>query len=127
MSEMTENKKKMLKELIEQLHAGASPQEVKEGFKQVLEGISPLEIAKVEQELIKEGVPIEEIQRLCDVHLVVFREQLEKQRLETAPENLINILMEEHKILLQLLEKLGIIVNSVQQAEDISHVSEGIT
>ena len=49
---MTENKKRMLKELIRQLYAGASPQEVSERFKQVLEGISPLEIAQIEQELI---------------------------------------------------------------------------
>jgi len=127
MNEITENKKRMLKDVIMQLHAGFSPQEVKERFRQVLEGISPLEIAKIEEELIKEGMPREEIQRLCDVHLVVFREQLEKQKLETTPENPINILMEEHKILLQLLEKLGTIVNSVQQAEDVSYVGEDIT
>jgi len=127
MSELAENKKRMLKELIKQLHAGASPRGVKERFKQVLEGISPLEIAKIEQELIKEGVPREEIQRLCDVHLAVFREQLEKQKLGITSENPINILMEEHKILLQLLEKLGTIVNSVQKAGDASYVSGDVT
>ena len=107
-----------------QLHAGASPEEVKERFKQVLEGITPSEIAKLEQELIEEGMPREEIQRLCDVHLAVFREQLEKQRLEATPENPTTILTEEHKILLQLLEKLNTIVNRVQQAKDAKHVSE---
>ena len=127
MSGLTGNKKRMLKELIKQLHAGASPQEVKERFKQLLEGISPLEIAKIEQELIKEGVPREEIQGLCDVHLAVFREQLEKQKLEIPLEHPINILMEEHKILLRLSEKLNTIANRVQQAGDISYVSEDIT
>jgi len=127
MNEITENKKRMLKKVIMQLHAGFSPQEVKERFRQVLEGVSPLEIAKIEEELIKEGMPREEIQSLCDLHLAVFREQLEKQKLETPPENPISILMEEHKILLELLEKLGTIVNSVQQAEDVSYVGEDIT
>jgi len=127
MNEITGNKKRMLKKVIMQLHAGFSPQEVKERFRHVLEGISPLEIAKIEEELIKEGMPREEIQSLCDLHLAVFREQLEKQKLETPPENPISILMEEHKILLELLEKLGTIVNSVQQAEDVSYVGEDIT
>jgi len=127
MNEITENKKRMLRDVIMQLHAGFSPQEVKERFRQVLEGVSPLEIAKIEEELIKEGMPREEIQRLCDVHLAVFREQLEKQKLETTPENPISILMEEHKILLQLLEKLSTIVNSVQRARDVSYVSEDVT
>ncbi|MCP8303995.1 MAG: DUF438 domain-containing protein [archaeon] len=47
---LNENKKELLKELIRQLHAGASPQEVKERFKRVLEGVSPMEIAKIEGE-----------------------------------------------------------------------------
>jgi len=120
-------KKKMLKELMKQLHAGAQPSEVKERFKQVLGSVSPLEIAQIEEELIKEGLPREEIQRLCDVHLAVFREQLEKQKPEIAPENPINILMEEHKILLQILEKLSILSNRVQQAKDASYLGEEIS
>jgi len=82
---MSEDKKRILKEILKQLHAGVPPQEVKEKFKQVLEGVSSEEIAKIEQELVNEGMPREEIQRLCDVHLAVFREQLEKQKTETAP------------------------------------------
>jgi len=126
-SELVEDKKKILKELMRQLHAGASPIEVKEKFRQVLEGVSPLEIAKIEEELIREGLPREEIQRLCDVHLAVFREQLEKQKPEVTPENPINILLEEHKILLQLLEKLSTLSSRVQQAKDASSIGEEIS
>jgi len=127
MSELTENKKRMLKELMKQLHAGASPSEVKEEFRQVLEGVSPLEIAKIEEELIKEGLPREEIQRLCDVHLAVFREQLEKQKPEIKPESPVNILMEEHKVLLRILEKLSTLTSRVQQAHDASRIGEEIS
>jgi len=116
----------MLREIISQLHAGIPPQKVKERFKQFLEGISSEEIAKIEQELVNEGMPREELQRLCDVHLAVFSEQLEKQQLKVPPEHPLGILMEEHKILLQLLEKLNTMVNSVQQAEDVRYVSEDI-
>jgi len=126
MKEMIENKKNMLKELIAQLHAGIPPLEVKERFKQVLERASPLEISKIEQKLIEEGMPREEIQRLCDVHLAVFREQLEKQKLDMPVGHPISILMEEHKIMLQLSQKLGTIANKVQQASDISYVSDEI-
>jgi len=121
---MTKNKKNMLKELIKQLHAGVSPQEVKEKFKQVLEDVSALEISKIGQELIEEGMPREEIQRLCDIHVAVFREQLERQKLDIPLGHPITILMEEHKIMLRLAENLGIIANKVHQASDISHVSD---
>lgn len=62
------------------MHAGIPPREVKERFKQVLAGVRPKEIAKIEQKLVNEGVPKEELQRLCNVHLAVFSEQLEKQQ-----------------------------------------------
>jgi len=123
-SELSAHKKRMLKELITQLHAGVPPQEVKERFRQVLEGVSPLEIAKIEQDLVNEGTPREEIQRLCDVHMAVFREQLEKQKLEVSLEHPCNILVEEHKILLQLSEKLNTISNKVQQKSDVKQLKQ---
>jgi len=126
MNEMSEDKKKMLKEIIRQLHAGASPQEVKERFRQVLESVSSLEIAKIEEELIKEGMPREEIQKLCDVHMAVFREQLEKQKLNVPMDHPINILMEEHKIMLQITEKLNAITNNIQKISDKSHADDEI-
>jgi hypothetical protein len=126
MNEMTEDKKKMLKGIIKQLHAGASPQEVKERFRQVLESVSSLEIAKIEEELIKEGMPREEIQKLCDVHMAVFREQLEKQKLTVPIDHPINILMEEHKIMLQITEKLKAEANQIQKMTDKTHVADEI-
>jgi len=120
-------RREMLKELIRQLHAGASPQEVKERFKQVLEGLSALEIAKIEEELIGEGISREEIQRLCEVHLAVFREQIERQREAVSIENPVHILREEHRILLGIAGKLGTIVNNIKRAEDKSGLDEKMT
>jgi len=128
------DRKEKLKEIIKQLHAGADPQKIREKFKQVLEGVSPLEISKIEQELIEEGVPREEIQRLCEVHLAVFREQLEKQKLTVPAGHPINILMEEHKIMLQLSERLVDIAKKIKgkdylteidgEMEQLRHISE---
>lgn len=124
MTEISEEKKRMLKELISQLHAGVPPHEVKEKFKQFLQSVDPLEISKIEQELIREGMPREEIQRLCEVHLAVFKEGLEEQKMEVPLGHPVNILKEEHEILLQISEKLNNIANMIQQASDMSHVSE---
>lgn len=126
MGETAENRKKMLKEIIGRLHAGAPPEEAKEKFRQVLENISPIEIANVEEELIREGLPREEIQRLCDVHLAIFRERLEKQRLDAPPGHPINILMEEHKIMLQIAEKLKGLSSRIQQISDKSYIANEI-
>ncbi len=121
-------KKKLLKEIITQLHSGKSPEELKTKFRQVLENTTPEDIAKIEQELVEEGMPREEILSMCDVHLAVFREQLEQQKPKTpAPaESAINVLMEEHKILQQRLEKLRGIVSSVQKASSFEEVNNEI-
>ena len=121
---MTEDRKSVLKEILRLLHAGAQPQDVKEKFKQFLQTISPLEISRIEQELMREGMSREEIQRLCDVHMAVFREQLEKQKLNIPPDHPLNILMEEHKIMLQLAGKLTATANKIQQSGDASCIEE---
>ncbi len=110
----------MLKELIKQLHAGAAPQEVKQKFKQTLGTTSPLEISQIEQELVQEGMPREEIHRLCDVHLLVFQEQLENQKTEAPPANPIHILTEEHKIMLQLLDMTTTTLARIQPVQNPS-------
>lgn len=114
----------MLKEMIKQLHAGASPNEVKEKFGHVLESTSSQEIAEIEQELVKEGMPREELQRLCDVHMAVFSEQLAKQRFQVAPDHPIGILTEEHRIMLQLSERLSVIAKMAQEACDSVYVGD---
>ncbi|MGB9834203.1 MAG: DUF438 domain-containing protein [bacterium] len=108
MSEFFGGKKGVLKELIKRLHRGESPEEIKEKFKQVFSSVSATEIAQVEEELIREGLPREEVQRLCEVHLAVFKESLEEASAEGG--HPLFILMEEHRVLLDFQEKLlGII------------------
>jgi len=81
MSELINNREyrqKVLKELIKELHDGKSVDEVKARFAELIEGVSASEISEMEQTLIREGMPVEEIQRLCDVHADVFRGSIEE-------------------------------------------------
>lgn len=72
-----EYRQKVLKELIRELHDGKTVEDVKERFDNLIRGISSREIAEMEQALVMEGMPIEEIQRLCDVHAAVFKGSIE--------------------------------------------------
>jgi PAS domain S-box-containing protein len=123
---MSEEKKRILKEIIKQLGDGVQPNEVKSRFKQVLDGTSSEDIARIEQELVKEGMPRQELQRLCDVHLAVFGEQVQGQELHLASGHPISILIEEHKILLERAEKLGRIVKMVEEACDSVYVGDAL-
>lgn len=67
-----------MKNLIRQLHQGRSPEEVKAEFARITHGISGDEIARLESELVREGMPASDIQSMCDVHAAVFADQLEE-------------------------------------------------
>jgi len=110
--------------MIKRLHEGESPELIKKEFKELLKQITPDEIARVEEELIKEGMPREEIHKLCDVHLALFQESLEKEK-PLAPEgHPIHTLMEEHKILLKFSEELKNILNKLKTMKDFESSDE---
>ena len=71
------NKKDRLKELILDLHKGVDEAKVKEEFKKEFSNVSSFEISQLEQNLIQEGMPISEVQRLCNVHADVFEGSIE--------------------------------------------------
>jgi len=123
---LAEEKKALIKEAIRQLHAGVPAEQVKEEFRDVLEKVDSSEIAKIEEELIKEGVKREEMRKLCDVHMAIFREQLEKQQPNLEPSQPIRILMEEHKIMLKMTEQLISLANKVSKVNDMRYISEEI-
>jgi hypothetical protein len=74
-----EEKQAALKEIIKALHAGEDMAVLKQRFSQLISGVEASEIAKMEQALMDEGLPAEEIKRLCDVHVEIFKEALEEQ------------------------------------------------
>jgi len=117
------DKKEMLKDLIKALHAGASPDELKQRFRDVLKGTGPTDIAQIEEELVAEGMPREEIQRLCDLHLAVFRESLEGEQASAPAGHPIHILMQEHDLLLQSAEELKNLAQGMSAAKSSSYAA----
>ncbi len=117
-----EKKKKILKEMIKKLHLGAKPDDLKAQFGEVLKGVNSTDIAEIEEELIKEGMQREEIQRLCEIHLALFKESLEKEKPLAPSGHPINTLMEEHKILLDFTDKLKNIANKIKKSEDFTRI-----
>lgn len=117
-------RKEILKELIRKLHSGVPPEDVKKEFRTHVGDVSPFEIAQIEEELIKEGISREEILKLCDVHLAMFQESLEKES-SIAPEgHPVYILMEEHRMLIDFAGKLREVVKGIlQEGKDQQKIS----
>lgn len=109
MSELINNREyrqEMLKEVIRELHKGKSVDEVKQKFKEVIDGITHTELSAIEQQLIKEGLDVKEVQRLCDVHAAVFRESLEQvKKPETIPGHPVHTFKEENRAIEKLINE----------------------
>lgn len=91
MSEVINNREyrqKVLKEIIHELHAGKPVEEVKARFEKLIQGVSAKEISEMEGALIMEGLPVEEVQRLCDVHAAVFKGSIEEIHRQENPEDM---------------------------------------
>lgn len=73
----SEYRQNVIRELLLELHQGKSVDEVKAKFAAAFDGVSATEISEAEQALIEGGMPVEEVQRLCDVHAAVFRDSLQ--------------------------------------------------
>jgi uncharacterized protein len=79
MSELIDNRTqrvRTLKTIIKNLNAGAPQDEIRQRLKELVCQTDYSEIMTMEQELIAEGMPVSEIQSMCDLHSQVTREVL---------------------------------------------------
>jgi DUF438 domain-containing protein len=111
------DRKVVLKEIIHRLHDGAEPDDMKKQFGEFLKKTTAAEISMAEEELIREGVPREQIQKLCDLHLAIFKESIEQKQLDVPAGHPIHALLEEHRILQSTAEELWGIVSSLSPGD----------
>lgn len=118
-----EYRQKILKELITQLHNGKSVEEVKGRFAAVFGGVSAEEIAQAEQALIKNGLPVSEIQRLCDVHAAVFKGSIEEIHQPSDPSEIAghpaNTMKRENRAIEKLIAEIRKVIDQSSGKKDV--------
>ncbi|TVQ23758.1 MAG: DUF438 domain-containing protein [Spirochaetaceae bacterium] len=99
---MNEQAVSTLKAIIKELHANpdADRSELARRFKSAAVHVSAVDIATAEQEAIEEGIPLESVRKLCDVHLDLFTDEAQRSRAELPPGHPLVILYSEHDTLL---------------------------
>ena len=113
--ENPQTKEELLKSYIQRLNNGEDLEKIREEFILNFESVSVHDIINVEQGMINDGTPVEDVQRLCDLHSALFHgrteeeiyleeEQKEKSFLDEA--HPINILKSENRALEKILLKL---------------------
>jgi len=98
----------MLGHIIGELHDGGDLATARAKFVQAVGDIDAGEIASMEEEMIRGGLPVSEVQRLCDVHVGAFRDALDrKQELAPAPGHPVHTYMADNKVIAGLATQLA--------------------
>lgn len=124
MSELINNsteRKKRLKELILKLHTGESQEAVRQ---QLLESLSQIpygEVVEVEQELISEGLPAEEVLKLCDAHSSVLEGNIDLSSSKKIPEgHPVDVMIHENSELKKVALEIDILLNEISVDSELN-------
>lgn len=110
-----EKRKEVLKEVIFKLHQGQSVESLVETYGDVIQNASAGEISNAEREMIAEGIPVQDIQRLCDVHVAVFRRALDEvPSPESQPGHPVYTFRTENEVIGRLLETIAELLDELK-------------
>jgi len=122
MSELIDNRAqrvRTLKGIIKRLHAGEAPDAVRSSLKELVCQTDYSEVMAMEQELIADGMPVEEIQSMCDLHSQVTREVLvQLAPAPLAPGHPLDTFRRENEALREVIARLQQAMNRVLETAD---------
>ena len=122
MGELTDDlrkRKDLLKHMILQLHKGEAPVMVKSRLAELLGSIPYDEVVEVEQELIAEGLPMEEVLKFCDIHQMVLEGKIDPGMAKQIPEgHPVDTFMKENRELEKVIHELDDLFGQIKIKKD---------
>lgn len=92
---MTEERNELLKSYLRRLGSGEDLEAVRADFVKNFRDVDASEIMRAEQDLLKSGTPLEEVQKLCDVHSALFHGATREEKIANAEKAVEDSLMKK--------------------------------
>ncbi len=109
------SKVETLRSVILDLHKGVPLEQVKAKFDGTIEGLEEDDIVRMEQQLVNEGMDPAEIQKLCDLHVGVVKDALDRKEERTAPPgHPVHTYMEENKRIAGITSGIGEVLGQLR-------------
>ncbi|MHB9054588.1 MAG: DUF438 domain-containing protein [Paludibacteraceae bacterium] len=122
MSELINNshsRKERLKELLLKIHHGGSEETVRNELLLSLSQIPYGEVVEVEQELIAEGLPEDEILDLCDAHSAVLEGRVDLSALKPVAEgHPVDVFRKENEEIRKLTNSIFSLISEIRREQD---------
>ena len=113
------NRKEKLKALILKLHEGETEETVRNELLLTLSQIPYGEVVEVEQELIAEGLPEEEILDLCDAHSAVLEGRVDLSALKPVPDgHPVHVFRRENEEILKTTNAIFALLSDIIHGSD---------
>ncbi len=120
-----EDKTAKLKQIIIDLHQGAPFEEVRKRFDDLVADVNPIEIVAMEEQLIKEGMPVEETRRLSDLHVGIFKQALDVRDIPDTPEgHPVHTFIEENSVFTSIAGDMDLLFEQLQLDGSLVKLSE---
>ncbi len=101
------NRVETLKGIIQHLHAGRPAGEVRNQLVQIVKETDYSEVVAMEQQLMADGMPVEEVKSMCDLHSQVVRDMLVRPQVkEVPPGHPVDTFRRENAALGEVLDRL---------------------
>ena len=101
-----EDKIKQLTTFLSKLNKEGLTDELKAKGLKLVKAISPLELSMAEQSLIDDGMDPAELRTLCEIHMMVLKDELEKLKSNISKGHLLFTMVEEHDLILGFLDEI---------------------
>lgn len=107
-----------LVELLRKLNSGNITPELRQQALKMVSNVDPLELSLAEQKLIETGTKPEDLRHLCDIHMEVLKDELDKLKLGLTPDHVLSTMIDEHAEILKRLTKLEELNSKIQNMEN---------
>ena len=98
--------------------ANISPELRREAL-EIVKNIDPVELSIAEQKLVDEGMNPNDLRHLCDIHMEVLKDELEKIKNSLEVGHVVNTLIVEHDKILEFLTRLEELNSEVQKLDSL--------
>lgn len=125
---MADERIHVLRDILLELHNGASPESVQERFDATFAGVSAIEISLMEHELMNSdsGVTFEDVMELCDVHANLFKNAIKGVEVSDTehPGHPVRVFKEENLALRAALIRIRRLLDTYEYMEDEEMLAE---
>ena len=106
--------------VLKKLNTGSISPQLRREALEIVKNIDPVELSIAEQNLVDEGMNPNDLRHLCDIHMEVLKDELDKIKNSLEVGHVVNTLLVEHDNILEFLTRLEELNSEVQKLDSMN-------